>query len=216
MTEVEKAQAAIDEPRLITEAGLAARVAAVAEPMLAGLGFRLVRVRISGRDGCTVQIMAERPDRSFSIEDCELASRSLSPALDVADPITGAYRLEMSSPGIDRSLVRISDFEHYAGHEVKIEMENMIDGRKRFRGELLGTAGTSARIRVADSGAESKAVELPIADMTEAKLVLTDALVAESLRRSKVSERSENANAGSGGNARMPQAAPVRSFVRNH
>ena len=105
-----------DEPRLIIEPGRAARVAALAEPVLAELGYRLVRVRVSGLAGCTVQIMAERPDGTMAVEDCEAASRALSPVLDAADPIEGAYRLEISSPGIDRPLVRRSDFDRYAGH----------------------------------------------------------------------------------------------------
>ena len=116
------------EPRLIVEPGLAARVAAIAEPVLESLGYRLVRVRVSGSDGCTVQIMAERPDGTMLIEDCEAASRALSPVLDVADPVDRAYRLEMSSPGIDRPLVRRSDFERYAGHVAKIEMS--VAGRR--------------------------------------------------------------------------------------
>ena len=98
---------------------MAARVAAIVEPVLAGLGFRLVRVRISGMAGCTVQIMAERPDGTMTIEDCETVSRALSPVLDVADPIDRAYQLEISSPGIDRPLVRRSDFERYAGSQVE-------------------------------------------------------------------------------------------------
>jgi ribosome maturation factor RimP len=98
------------EPRLIIEPGLSARVAAIVEPVLEGLGYRLVRVRVSGSDGCTVQVMAERPDGTMTIEDCEVCSRALSPVLDVADPVDRAYRLEMSSPGIDRPLVRQSDF----------------------------------------------------------------------------------------------------------
>src|ERR1044071_6827888 len=121
------------EPRLITDTGVAARVAAIAEPVLEGLGLRLVRVRVSGSDGCTVQIMAERSDGSMSIEDCEDTSRALSPVLDVADPIERAYRLEISSPGLDRPLVRKSDFDRYAGNVVKIEMEIPVNGRKRFR-----------------------------------------------------------------------------------
>ena len=130
-----------DEPRLITEPGRAARVAALAEPVLADLGYRLVRVRVSGAAGCTVQIMAERPDGSMAIEDCEAASRALSPVFDAADPIEGAYRLEISSPGIDRPLVRRSDFDRYAGHVAHIEMLAPVDGRKRFRGELFWARG---------------------------------------------------------------------------
>ena len=138
-----------DEPRLITETGRAARVATIVEPVLAGLGYRLVRIRISAFAGCTVQIMAERPDGTLAIEDCEAASRALSPVLDVTDPIEGSYRLEISSPGIDRPLVRRSDFDRYAGHVAHIEMSAPIDGRRRFRGQLLGTEGGSARIRMA-------------------------------------------------------------------
>ncbi len=179
-----------DEPRLIIEPGRAARVAALAEPVLTALGYRLVRVRISGFAGCTVQIMAERPDGTMTIEDCEAASRALSPVLDVADPIEGAYRLEISSPGIDRPLVRRSDFDRYAGHVAQVEMQAPIDGRRRFRGELAGTDGGCARIRCADAAANANSeILLPIDDMTEAKLVLTDALISESLRKSKHNQR---------------------------
>jgi len=182
------------EARLIVEPGLAARVASIAEPVLHEIGYRLVRVRISALDGCTVQIMAERPDGSMTVEDCETVSRTLSPALDAADPIDRAYRLEISSPGIDRPLVRRSDFERNAGHEVKVETAVSVDGRKRFRGILLGTEGNSARIRIAGaSGEQPIDVLVPIEDMSEAKLVLTDALVAEALRRGKAAEREAKA-----------------------
>jgi ribosome maturation factor RimP len=177
---------AISEPRLVVEPGLAARVAATAQPVLDGLGYRLVRVRISGSEGCTVQIMAERPDGTMNVDDCEAVSRALSPVLDVADLIDRAYRLEISSPGLDRPLVRRSDFERYAGQLVKIEMATPIEGRRRFRGTLLGIEGDDARIR-RDDAAEGEAAEvaLPVGEMDEAKLVLTDALIAESLRRGK-------------------------------
>lgn len=178
------------EPRLITDAGRAARVAAIVEPVLAALGYRLVRVRISGFAGCTVQIMAERPDGTMAVEDCEAASRALSPVLDVADPIEGSYRLEISSPGIDRPLVRRSDFDRYAGHVAQVEMQVPIDGRRRFRGELAGTEGDRVRIRRSDAPTgQNSEVLLPIDDMTEAKLVLTDTLISESLRKSKQSQR---------------------------
>ena len=121
------------EPRLIAETGLAARVAAVAEPVIDNLGFRIVRVRTSGMSGFTLQIMAERPDGSMSIEDCEMLSRALSPVLDVEDLIDSAYRLEVSSPGIDRPLVRRSDFERFAGYVVKLELSVVRDGRRRER-----------------------------------------------------------------------------------
>jgi ribosome maturation factor RimP len=186
-----------DEPRLITEPGRAARVAAIAQPVLAELGYRLVRVRISGSAGCTVQIMAERPDGAMAIEDCEAASRALSPVLDVADPIEGSYRLEISSPGIDRPLVRRSDFDRYAGHVAHIEMLAPIDGRRRFRGDLVGTQGESVRLRRTDPAAtDNPEVLLPIEDMAEARLVLTDTLIAEALRRSKHGDKPDENTAG--------------------
>jgi ribosome maturation factor RimP len=134
--------------------------------------------------------MAERPDGTMKVEDCEIVSRALSPVLDVSDPIDRAYRLEVSSPGMDRPLVRRSDFERFAGHELKVEMAVAINGRRRFRGLLLGVEGETARIRRSDATpGEDGEVILPIEDMSEAKLVLTDALIAESLRRGKAAER---------------------------
>ena len=187
--------AAAAEPRLIIEPGLSARVAALVEPVLEGLGYRLVRVRVSGADGCTVQVMAERPDGSMTIDDCEVCSRALSPVLDNADPVDRAYRLELSSPGIDRPLVRQSDFNRYANNAVKIEMTVAVDGRKRFRGQLLGAEGNMARIQHDDASAGEPAdIMLPIEEMAEARLVLTDALIAEALRRSKLAERELLAN----------------------
>jgi ribosome maturation factor RimP len=183
------------EKRLIVEPGMAARVVAIVEPVLETLGYRLVRVRVSGSEGCTVQVMAERPDGTMTIEDCEICSRTLSPVLDAADPIERAYRLELSSPGIDRPLVRQSDFERYAGNAVKIEMAVAAHGRKRFKGQLLGAEGHLARIQREDAPAGEPAdVMLPIEDMAEAKLVLTDALIAEALRRSKQAEREQLLN----------------------
>src|SRR5438876_907720 len=133
----------LNEPRLIVEPGLAAHVSAVAEPVLRGMGYRLVRVRISGEAGATVQVMAEGPDGTMNIDDCEALSRALSPVLDVADPIDRAYRLEISSPGIDRPLVRRSDFERHIGHLAKIEMAVAEQGRKRFRGVIVAAEGDS-------------------------------------------------------------------------
>src|SRR3954451_15091112 len=173
------------DPRLIIEPGLSARVAGIVEPVIEGLGYRLVRVRVSGSDGCTVQGMGESADGTMTIEDCEICSRALSPVLDADDPVDRAYRLEVSSPGIDRPLVRQSDFERYAGNLVKIEMAVGVDGRKRFRGQLLGAEGNVARLQRDDAPAgEAADILLPIEDMAEAKLVLTDALIAEALRRS--------------------------------
>src|ERR1700757_3232922 len=162
------------EPRLVVEPGVAARVSAIAGPVLQQLGYRLVRIRISGEAGCTVQIMAERPDGSMQIEDCEAVSRALSPVLDIADPIDRAYRLEISSPGIDRPLVRRSDFERYAGHLVKIEMAVANHGRKRFRGRLGSIDGNQVRLHRDDTRAgEDADVSLVLEDIADARLVLT-------------------------------------------
>jgi ribosome maturation factor RimP len=180
----------LSEPRLVVEPGAAARVSAIAGPVLQQLGYRLVRIRISGEAGCTVQIMAERPDGTMLIDDCEAVSRALSPVLDIADPIDRAYRLEISSPGIDRPLVRRSDFERYSGHLVKIEMAAAHEGRKRFRGTLAGVESDKVRISRDDTPAGGEAdVLLTMEDIGEARLILTDELIAESMRRGKAAER---------------------------
>ncbi len=185
------------EPRLVVEPGVAARVSAIAGPVLQQMGYRLVRIRISGEAGCTVQIMAERLDGSMQIEDCEAVSRALSPVLDIADPIDRAYRLEISSPGIDRPLVRRSDFVRYAGHLVKIEMAVAHQGRKRFRGTLNGVDGDAVRLTRDDAPAgEDATVLLAMEDIAEARLVLTDELIAESMRRGKAAERELKRNLG--------------------
>jgi ribosome maturation factor RimP len=182
------------EPRLIVEPGLSARVATLAEPVIERLGYRLVRVKVSSADGCTVQIMAERPDGSMAVEDCETISRALSPVFDMADLIERAYRLEVSSPGIDRPLVRKSDFDRYAGHLVKIETDIPIEGRKRFRGQLIGTEDEAARVRqAANEPGEPAEFLIPMADISEAKLVLTDELVTQALRREKAAKRAAKA-----------------------
>ncbi|MBR0909516.1 ribosome maturation factor RimP [Bradyrhizobium japonicum] len=192
------------EPRLVVEPGVAARVSAVAGPVLEGMGYRLVRIRISGEAGCTVQIMAERPDGSMQLEDCEAISRALSPVLDVADPIDRAYRLEISSPGIDRPLVRRSDFERYSGHLVKIDMAVAHEGRKRFRGTLGAVEGDRVHLRRDDAKAsDNPDVLLTMEDIGEARLVLTDELIAESMRRGKAEERQMRRDLGI-----EPPAAP--------
>jgi len=187
------------EPRLalVVEPGAAARVSAIATPVLQGMGYRLVRIRISGEAGCTVQIMAERPDGSMHVEDCEAVSRALSPVLDVADPIERAYRLEISSPGIDRPLVRRSDFERSVGHLAKIEMAVAHEGRKRFRGTLGGIEGDCVRLHRDDVRAgEDADVLLAMNDIGEARLVLTDELIEESMRRGKAEAREMRRNLG--------------------
>jgi ribosome maturation factor RimP len=185
----ETTDALAEEPRLITETGLAARVAALVTPVLGGLGYRLVRVKVSGADGCTVQIMAERPDGTMQIEDCETVSRALSSVFEESDPVDRAYRLEISSPGIDRPLVRVGDFARHEGHIAKIDMAVPVGGRKRFRGVLAGVDGAAARLHIEDREGGVEDVLLPIGDMQDAKLVLTDDLIAAALRRGKAEDR---------------------------
>jgi ribosome maturation factor RimP len=181
---------ALHEPRRLTETGVAARVAEIVERTILPMGYRLVRVRVNGNNGCTVQIMAERPDGTMTVDDCEQISKAISPVLDVDDPVGRAYHLEISSPGIDRPLVRASDFQRWAGHEARIEMTLIVAGRRKFRGILLGGEGSKARIRRIDAQlGEATDVELKIDEMSEAHLILTDALVTESLRRAKVASK---------------------------
>lgn len=162
--------------RLARETGPAQRVAALAEPVLEGMGFRLVRVRMFGS---TVQIMAERPDGTFTIDDCEQFSRAFSPMMDVADIISSRYQLEVSSPGIDRPLVRAQDFEDWSGHDAKIEMAVPLAGRKRFRGILEGYAEGEVRLFIdnPEGGSEKLLIGLPFKDIHDAHLVLTDELI---------------------------------------
>jgi ribosome maturation factor RimP len=187
---------ALDEPRLLSERGMASRIGAIAAPVLRDLGLRLVRVKISAAEGSTVQIMAERPDGSMTVEDCEQASIALSPVLDLEDPMSQAYRLEISSPGIDRPLVRASDFRRAIGHEARIEMAVPVGTRKRFRGliENVEAAGANytARLRLpAKDEGEGDVADLSIKDMDEARLVLTDDLIRDVLRREKAAKKEQ-------------------------
>ena len=193
----------LDEARLIEDAsGAPERVGRIAAPVLRDLGYRLVRVKISSAAGATIQIMAERPDGTMSIEDCESVSVALSPVFDVDEPMAHAYRLEISSPGIDRPLVRESDFARAIGHEARVEMGAAINGRKRFRGRLaaLESAPESPvawMTLVADDGSESD-VELPIRAMAEARLVLTDDLIRAALKREKAALKDARRASGRG------------------
>ena len=174
------------DDRFIKENGKAAQIAEIIEPSLADLGFRLVRVQLMGRaDKQTVQIMAERASGEFTIDDCETISRQISPLLDTFDPIDEAYQLEVSSAGIDRPLVRRSDFEDWAGYEAKIELKDMLDGRRRFRGIIEGFADGEIRLEVDLDQLGQQVLGLPVELVESARLVLTDELVRESLRRSK-------------------------------
>jgi ribosome maturation factor RimP len=189
--------APLDEPRFVEETGVAARIAGLSERVLNSMGFRLVRVKILSGQGTTVQIMAERPDGTLTIDDCEEIHDALSPVIDVEDPIKQAYRLEISSPGIDRPLVRASDFRRAIGKEAKVELAYAhASGRKRFRGPIRAVEGEGRdcvlTIERLDAGPdEEKTPKLALRDLDEAKLVLTDALIRESLRAAKLSARGE-------------------------
>jgi len=215
-------QGGLNEPRLVEETGVAARVAHLVQPVLTGLGYRLVRVKLSAQAGMTLQIMAERPDGSMAVNDCETVSAALSPVLDVEDPVKSAYRLEISSPGIDRPLVRISDFQRAIAHEARIEMHTGIDGRKRFRGVIstVEGQGKGAAVTLDRSDAkpgEAVTVQLPLHDIAEARLVLTEALIRDALRAAKAaSERDSNGEGMTSpeeGRALGPRRGPGR-FAR--
>ncbi|GES47101.1 ribosome maturation factor RimP [Rhizobium sp. ERR 922] len=183
-----------NEPRLIVETGLDQRVAAIIEPVLVGMGFRLVRVRLLNLNGLTLQIMTERNDGTMTVEDCEEVSMAISPVLDVEDPIDKAYHLEVSSPGIDRPMVRKSDFQRWIGHIVKCETSILVDNRKRFRGKIAAVDNdgfTIERDQVA-YGEEPK-VTIPFSTLAEAKLILTDDLIRDALRADKLA-KAEAAN----------------------
>jgi ribosome maturation factor RimP len=209
--------APLDEPRLVGESGVAARIAHIAQPVLAQLGYRLVRVRMLAQNGAVLQIMAERPDGTMTIEDCEAASQALSPELDVEDLIAQAYRLEVSSPGIDRPLVRLSDFRRALGHEAKIELAQPIEsGRKRFRGTLVAVEGEGrdAILSMERSDArsdEEKNVRLPLKDLDDGKLVLTDALIRAALRAAKTQEApADESEASEDASGERPRRGPGR------
>ncbi|MEQ8308241.1 MAG: ribosome maturation factor RimP [Hoeflea sp.] len=179
----------IEEPRLVTETGVDARIAEIVEPVLASIHMRLVRVRLSGQNGLTLQIMAERGDGSMTVEDCEAASRAISPVLDVEDPVEKAYHLEMSSPGIDRPLVRKSDFLRWEGHLARCDASVLINGRKRFRGFIRDVTDEGFTVERDQPvyGEENRAT-IPFSALAEAKLVLTDELIRESLRADKAAK----------------------------
>jgi len=152
------------------------KIEALIAPSLEAMGYRVVRVAVTGGRRATLQIMAERSDdKAMTVDDCADISRTVSALLDVADPIAGAYTLEVSSPGIDRPLVRREDFARFAGFEARVELNEAHDGRRRFRGKLLGVEGDTVRLLVDDAP-----VALPLAAVTRAKLVLTDELLAAS------------------------------------
>lgn len=168
----------LTERRYIKETGLEAQIARIVEPVANDLGYSLVRVKISQENGLTLQIMAEDANGRFAITDCERLSKDISPALDVEDPIDREYHLEVSSPGIDRPLVRARDFRTYIGHEAKIELGELVNGRKRFRGIIAAVDDESVTIKLPDAPKDTDPNHrLPLSALAEAKLVMTDALM---------------------------------------
>lgn len=168
----------LTEKRYVKETGLEKRIAAIVEPVANGLGYSLVRVKVTQENGCTLQIMAEDENGRFAITDCEALSKDVSPVLDVEDPIDREYHLEVSSPGIDRPLVRARDYRTYLGHEAKVELGDPLDGRKRFRGLIEAVTDDTVTIKLPDvpKGDDPNFV-LPLSAIAESKLVMTDRLM---------------------------------------
>ncbi|WP_180898055.1 ribosome maturation factor RimP [Martelella soudanensis] len=177
------------EERLIVETGVEKRIADMIEPVLEDIGFKLVRVNLSGQNGLTLQIMAERFDGTMTVEDCEDVSKAVSPVLDVEDPIDRAYHLEVSSPGIDRPMVRKSDFYRWKGHLLKCETSVLIGERKRFRGRIIEADNDGVTLlRDGVAYGEPNEVTIPFSALSEAKLILTDELIREALRADKLAK----------------------------
>lgn len=169
---------------LIAKTAIDRRLAGIVRPVIEGMGFELVRLRLMGGHTKTLQIMADRPDGGIEVEDLAQINTALGAVLDVEDPITDNYALEVSSPGIDRPLTRLKDFDVWNGYEVKIETDVLIDGRKRFRGILAGTEGDEVLIEIDDRG-EKVTIGLTFDILADAKLMLTEDLITEMLRQRK-------------------------------
>ncbi|UWQ21968.1 ribosome maturation factor RimP [Jannaschia sp. W003] len=169
---------------LIAKTALDRRLAAIVQPAIEGMGYELVRLRLQGGKTATLQIMADKPDGGIEVDDCARISTELSAVLDVEDPIDGEYVLEVSSPGIDRPLTRLKDFDAWAGHEAKLETAEPIDGQKRFKGEIAGTEGDEVLVEIDREGG-AVTIGLTFDLLADAKLVLTDELVRETLRQRK-------------------------------
>lgn len=169
---------------LIAKTAIDRRLAEIITPVIEDLGFELVRVRLQGGKTATLQIMADRPEGGINVDDCAEISTAVSATLDVQDPIEDNYHLEVSSPGIDRPLTRMKDFESFEGYEARLDLNQPIDGRKRFKGTLAGTEGTEVLINIDDQGA-THTIGLDFDLLADAKLVLTDELIKEMLRQKK-------------------------------
>ena len=170
---------------LIAKAAIDRRLAEIISPVIEDLGYELVRIRLMSGKSTTLQIMADKPDGGIEVDDCAEISNAVSAVLDVEDPILDAYTLEVSSPGIDRPLTRLKDFDTFEGYEAKIETTEMIDGRRRFKGMLAGIDGEEVLINLPGDGAEEVTIGLQFDWLSDAKLVLTDDLIKEMLRQRK-------------------------------
>ena len=194
MTDTTQTQIAV-EPRLIVETGLDRRVADIIEPTIEQIGYQLVRVRLSAQNGATLQIMCERPDGTMTVEDCEQVSMAVSPVLDVEDPIDKAYHLEVSSPGIDRPMVRKSDFTRWLGHLLKCETSVLVEGRKRFRGKIVAADENGFTLeRDQPAAGEEPTVVIPFTALAEGRLILTDELIRDALAADKKAKAAQAAN----------------------
>lgn len=169
---------------LIAKTGIDRRLADIIGPTIEGLGFELVRIRMQGGRHPLLQIMADRPEGGIDVDDCATISTAVSAVLDVEDPIEEKYTLEVSSPGIDRPLTRLKDFDVWEGYEARIETDEQIDGRKRFKGILRGTEDDEVLIEIENQG-EQVVIGLKFDWLSDAKLILTDELIAEMLRQRK-------------------------------
>ncbi|HSX75908.1 MAG TPA: ribosome maturation factor RimP [Shinella sp.] len=184
-----------NEPRLIVETGLDRRVADIIEPTIEQIGYQLVRVRLSAQNGATLQIMCERPDGTMTVEDCEKVSMAVSPVLDVEDPIDKAYHLEVSSPGIDRPMVRKSDFSRWLGHLLKCETSILVDSRKRFRGKIVAADENGFTLeRDQPAAGDEPTVVIPFTALAEGRLILTDDLIRDALAADKKAKAAQAAN----------------------
>ena len=169
---------------LIAKAAIDRRLAEIITPVIEDLGFELVRVRLMTGKTSTLQIMAEKPEGGIEVDDCAAISTGISAVLDVEDPILDAYALEVSSPGIDRPLTRLKDFDMWVGYETKIETTELIDGRRRFKGQIAGTEGDEVLVTIEDQG-EDITIGLKFDWLEDAKLVLTEELIRDVLRARK-------------------------------
>lgn len=177
------------EARIITETGLDRRIADIIEPVLVAMEYKLVRVRMMNQNGLTLQVMAERNDGTMDVDGCEAVSEAISPVLDVEDPVDREYHLEVSSPGIDRPMVRKSDFTRWLGHIVKCETSVLVDNRKRFRGKIVSVSHEGFVLeRDQAAYGEEPQVTIPFTTLAEAKLILTDDLIRDALRADKLAK----------------------------